>query len=239
MERLIRDRHLGETVVLIANGPSLNKTDFDLVRGQITIGLNKIFLGFSKFIFYPTYYVAVNEKVLRQSARQIHDLKCVKFLSNRANDLFSENALTYILNTTHPPSRFSESLSQGIEEGWTVTYAALQIAYYMGFQRVILVGLDHRFEFEGMPNESNLLKGRDLNHFSPEYFANQEWDNPDLVNSEESFRIAREKFEADGRIIFDATVDGACEIFEKQSLADCFRISQCETSENYSSPLSL
>ncbi len=209
-------------MVIIANGPSLNKTDFHHIRNRITIGLNKIYLGFSKFGFYPKYYVAINEKVLRQSAEQISSLNCVKFLSNRARDLYRENALTYILNTTLPPSRFSDSLSDGIHEGWTVTYAALQIAFFMGFKKVVIVGLDHRFEYQGSPNETSVLKGLDTNHFSEDYFANQEWDNPDLIRSEESFRIAREKFEADRRTIIDATVDGACDVFDKRPLEYCF-----------------
>ncbi len=62
----------------------------------------------------------------------------------------------------------------------------------------------------------------DTNHFSEDYFANQEWDNPDLIRSEESFRIAREKFEADRRTIIDATVDGACDVFDKRPLEYCF-----------------
>ncbi|XOV89479.1 MAG: 6-hydroxymethylpterin diphosphokinase MptE-like protein [Pseudomonadota bacterium] len=222
LERLIHNRHRGETVVLVANGPSLNRTDFDLVRNRTTFGLNKIFLGFRQFRFYPNYYVAVNEKVLRQSVDQVRQLNCVKFLSNRAPDLFSNNALTYIIDTTSPKHRFAETPLEGLDEGWTVTYVALQLAFYMGFSRVVIVGLDHRFEYEGAPNESRLLQGADPNHFSPDYFAHQEWDNPDLANSEASFRFAREHFEAAGRQIIDATEGGACEVFEKRPLSRCF-----------------
>jgi len=222
LESLIRNRHKGETAVLIANGPSLNKTEFKLINGRLTFGLNKIFLGFARFEFYPTYYVAVNEIVLRQSAKQITALNCVKFLSNKAPDLYEEDALTYILNTKSPPERFSFELPHGLNEGWTVTYAALQIAYYMGIQKVVIVGLDHHYEFQGKPNETNDLVGADPNHFSQDYFADQTWNNPDLRHSEESFKIAREVYEADGRQIIDATVDGACDIFRKRKLEDCF-----------------
>jgi len=221
LDSLIRNRHKGETAILIANGPSLNKTDFKLIRGRITIGLNKIFLGFSKFRFYPTYYVAVNEFVLRQSVRQISDLNCVKFLSNKAKDLYKEDALTYLFHTESRPGRFSFALTHGLDEGWTVTYAALQIAYYMGIQKVVIVGLDHRYVFQGQPNETNLLVGADPNHFSKDYFADQKWDNPDLTHSEDSFRLAREVFEADGRQVIDATIGGACNIFSKKRLEDC------------------
>jgi hypothetical protein len=75
--------------------------------------------------------------------------------------------------------------------------------------------LDHRYTYTGQPNESHRLDGPDPNHFSPEYFSGQLWDNPDLAHSEEFYAIARKVFEADGRRIIDATVDGACTVFEK------------------------
>ena len=67
------------------------------------------------------------------------------------------------------------------------------------------------------------MQGNDLNHFSPEYFGGgQSWDNPDLENSEASYRIAREEYEKDGRRIIDATYGGACTIFEKADYKKIF-----------------
>lgn len=224
MIQRLKNRHSGQRCVIICNGPSLNKTDFSLIRSEICIGLNKIFLGFKTFHFYPKYYVAVNEKVLRQSERQIKALTSVKFLSNRCPDLFSENALTNILETQKPHDKFCKDIQRGLEEGSTVTYAALQVAFFLGFQSVIIVGMDHKFDYEGAPNETKVMVGGDMNHFSDEYFGyGQKWDNPDLANSEKSYQIARNVFEQDGRQIIDATVSGACTIFEKQSLKDALK----------------
>ncbi len=215
MLKLLKDRHKGERVVIVCNGPSLNKMDLSFLKNEYVIGLNKIYLGFKKYKFYPKYYVAVNEKVLRQSHQEINQLTCIKFLSNRANELFSEGALTHIIDTSSPKERFSKDLSKGLEEGWTVTYAALQVAYYLGFTEIVIVGMDHRFLFQGKPNEAKFLEGEDKNHFCSTYFSNKEWDNPDLENSEKSYQIAKEIFDGDNRKIFDATVDGACNVFEK------------------------
>lgn len=223
----LKNRHIHQRCIIVCNGPSLNKTDFSLLRDEVCIGLNKIYLGFKKFKFYPKYYVSVNEKVLRQSEKQIKSLTSIKFLSNRCPDLYSNNSLTHIINTNEPYDRFCKDITVGVEEGWTVTYAALQVAYYLGFKQVVIVGMDHRFEYQGKPNESKVLNGDDMNHFSKDYFGGgQEWDNPDLINSEESYRIAREIFEADGREIIDATVDGACHIFKKQTLETCLRVNK-------------
>lgn len=219
---LLYNRHHGESVVLIANGPSLNKMDMSLLRGKHLIGLNKIFLGFRKFAIYPRYYVAVNPYVIQQSQVEIRDLNCVKFLGSRgSNELFYNDPLTYILNTESDVGRFSTDIETGIHEGWTVTFAALQIAYYLGFKKVAIIGLDHRFTYEGEANKLNIMSGKDANHFSPDYFGyGKEWQNPDIARSEESFKIARDVYEADGREIIDMTVDGECSIFKKEGYQD-------------------
>ena len=210
--------------MIVANGPSLNDMDLSFLRREVTIGLNKIHLGLRRFRFYPRYLVAVNRKVIEQACREIAGMRCVKIIGERGADLIPENALTYHVATRHPPSRFCRDLEIGLHEGWTVTHAALQVAYYLGSKEVIIVGMDHRFRFSGRPNEARRMSGSDPNHFSADYFAGRTWDNPDLERSEESYRIAREVFEADGRRVIDATVNGACGVFEKCDYRSLFGI---------------
>ena len=213
----LKNRHTGQRCVLVANGPSLNLMNLDFLRRETTIGLNKIYLGFRKFHFYPRYYVAINRKVVAQGQADIRALNCVKFIGNAAAEgKIEEDALTYIVNTQSAEQRFCKNIAQeGVHEGWTVTYAALQVAYFLGFSQVVLIGMDHRYQYTGQPNEASQLVGPDPNHFSTDYFSGQQWDNPDLTRSEESYRIAKEVFEQDGRSVVDATVGGACKIFSK------------------------
>ena len=103
-----------------------------------------------------------------------------------------------------------------------MTHVALQIAYYMGFASVVIIGMDHRYDFAGKPHQVRHHDGPDLNHFSPEYFAGKDWMNPDLARSETSYTAARRVFEAAGRQIIDATVDGACTVFAKQDYRAVF-----------------
>lgn len=218
-----RDRHRGERCVIVANGPSLNAMDLSFLRQETVIGLNKIYLGLPRFKFYPRYLVVVNEKVIRQSWADLVRLNCVKFVSERATDALGEDALTYLIRTRNVPCRFCSDIREGVREGGTVTYAALQIAYFMGFSEVVIVGMDHRYRFEGRPQEARVLHGPDPNHFSADYFGNgQHWDNPDLSLSEESYALARQLYERDGRRIIDATVDGACPVFEKTDYRQVF-----------------
>lgn len=215
----LENRHKGEQMVLICNGPSLNRTNFNLIRNHHTMGLNKIFLGFSRYKIYPRYFVAVNQEVIKQSEAQIHKLACVKFIPPQENNkALQQSALTYWIKADLPPMGFSTDLTLGVHQGWTVTHVGLQIAYYMGFNRVIIVGMDHRYEYRGHPNELMSMRGPDPNHFTDSYFQDCLWFNPDLSRSEEAYRIARYTYESAGRSIIDCTVDGACEVFKKDSL---------------------
>ena len=188
--------------------------------------MNKIFLGLEKFRFYPRYYVAVNWKVIEQSAPQISQLNCLRFIDSRARDagLVGPSPLTEFISEDCS-KRFSRDLRCGYHQGHTVTYAALQVAYHLGFSTVGILGLDHRYQFTGEPGEESVLNGPDPNHFSPEYFGHgQQWDNPELQASETFYQIARETYERANRRIFDATPGGACPIFEKadhRKLFDC------------------
>ncbi|GAA0856803.1 hypothetical protein GCM10009114_20080 [Aliiglaciecola litoralis] len=193
------------------------------MQRETTIGLNKIFLGFKKFKFYPNYYVCVNKKVLEQAQQDIKQLTCRKFLSNRCGNLFQNDYLTHVIDTSAPSARFCKNIESNIEEGWTVTYAALQIAYYLGFKEVFIIGMDHSFQYNGAPNAESIMTQKDPNHFSDEYFAKGcTWDNPDLKNSERSYEIARQVYENSGRRIYDATVGGNCDVFEKVDYTSVF-----------------
>jgi len=229
----MKDRHAGERCVLVANGPSLNRMDLSFLKNETCIGMNKIYLGLRRFKFYPRYYVAINLKVVKQAADQIKSLNCVKFIGQAAaKGVLEENALTHVIRThscyldqagIRRPGFCHDLAREGMHEGWTVTYAALQIAHYLGFTEVIIIGMDHRYEYTGAPNEARVLEGSDPNHFSPDYFGGgQTWDNPDLAKSEESYRLAREEYELAGRRILDATLGGACTVFEKADYLQIF-----------------
>ena len=128
-----RDLHRGERMVLVCNGPSLNQTDFTMIRREISMGLNKIYLGFKKYHFYPRYYTAINASVIEQSADEIQRLACIRFLRDLgSNNRVPESALTYLLHSD-PRQQFHQDLSKGFFEGYTVTFAALQIAFLWAF----------------------------------------------------------------------------------------------------------
>jgi hypothetical protein len=210
-----KDIHKGEDCFIIGNGPSLKKMNLSDLKNHHTFGLNKIYLLFNKFDLNLSYHVTVNPYVIEQSVKQFEELNCPSFLSFRVSQKIIRHLSHINFIMTSGPYTFQTDIQRPIFEGYTVTYVAMQIAFYMGFQRIFLIGVDHNFVAQGSPNDLQILKGDDPNHFSPNYFSNQKWQLPDLEASELSYNLARFFYSRNGRQIYDATIDGKLEIFPK------------------------
>jgi hypothetical protein len=218
--------HKGERCFIVANGPSLLKTDLDFLKNEITFGMNRIYLHFSETSFRPTYYVAVNELVLEQFASEISRLDMPKFVNWNQRSFFDvhDPKFVFLKSKLVLSDSFQDDITQPLVFGGTVTFVALQIAYYMGFQKVILVGLDHKYAEKGLPNQTEKrTDDQDISHFNPNYFPKGiRWQLPDLLRSEIAYGIALKAFETDGREIVDATVHGNCPIFQKMDYLSLF-----------------
>ena len=82
-----------------------------------------------------------------------------------------------------------------------------------------MFGVDHNFKTSDTPADYVKRSGPDTNHFDPNYFKEGAyWGVPDLERSESAYDAARQAFEADGRKIYDATIGGKLQIFEKISI---------------------
>jgi hypothetical protein len=211
-----KNLHQGEKCFIIGNGPSLNKTDLSKLEGIKKFGLNKIYLLFDRVNLDLSYHVTVNPFVISQSQEEISHLNCESFVSYLPSKGFFSNADNVNFIFTEGGVRlFQEDITGITSEGATVTYVALQIAYYMGFKEVFLIGVDHNFVCSGKPNEAQYMEGNDQNHFDESYFQGMNWHLPDLASSEMAYCLARYHYTRDGRKIYDATVDGKLDVFPK------------------------
>lgn len=224
---LFKHKHFGEDCFIIGNGPSLNKMDLTLLNDYYTFGMNKIFLIFKRVNLQLDYYVSVNSLVLEQSKEVIESHKTPSFVNYHVAQGLNYNNLDHIFKMyTSKPWSFYTHLDSGICEGYTVTYVAMQIAFFMGFKRVFLVGVDHNFQQTGDPNSKQKMEGEDPNHFDPNYFGGKEWHLADMEASEVSFTMAKRIFRDTNREILDATVDGKLQVFPKISYEEAIKIAK-------------
>lgn len=208
--------HKGKRCFVIGNGPSLKNTDLSRLKDEYTIGMNRIYLAFPELGFTTKYYISINDLVVEQCAQDIQNLEIPRFVSWRARRWLKPQDNLYFLFTTYTGPKFATDIRGRLWEGATVTNVALQVAYFMGFDQVILIGVDHNFVTQGKPNTTVVSQGDDPNHFHPGYFGKGfRWQLPDLETSEIGYRMSRQAYEAAGRQVVDATVGGKLRIFPR------------------------
>lgn len=208
----LKNKHKGEECLIVGNGPSLKNVPLEFLNKYPSFGTNRIYLleGFK-----PTYYCSVNPLVIGQFTEDIARIEAPKFIPSQF--CFDESCIP--LHSSSIPV-FSQDASIWVYEGHTVTFVCLQVAFYMGFSTVLLVGVDHSFKYDGEPNEQNLFQGDDPNHFSKEYFRGAQWNNPDLERSEKAYKLARFVYETNHRRIINLTPDTKEQAFEKGNIND-------------------
>jgi hypothetical protein len=219
----LQDIHKGQRCFIIGNGPSLRQTDLRKLRGEFTFGLNRIYLLFPELGFATTYLLSMNDLVIEQCASEILALPLPKFLAWRSHRFVRPTEDTHFLYTTYTGPKFARNVTGRLWEGATVTYVALQLAYHMGFETAILIGVDHNFVTKGDANKTVTSQGDDPNHFAPNYFGKGfRWQLPDLETSERAYCMARAAYEAAGRKVLDATIGGKLTVFPKVDYLSLF-----------------
>ena len=212
-----KDIHKGKHAFIIGNGPSLKQTDLTKLKNEFTFGINRIYLLFPELGFTTSYFVSINDLVIEQCVDEIAALSIPKFIAWHSHRHFYRipDELMF-LYTTYTGPKFAHDMTRRVWEGATVTNVALQLAFYMGFQQVMLIGVDHNFASKGEANKTVVSTGDDLNHFSANYFGKGfRWQLPDLDTSEIGYQKARDAYRKAGREVLDATVGGKLTVFPK------------------------
>lgn len=227
----LQNIHEGETCFILGNGPSLNDINLSLLDSFRTFGTNGIFLKYT-----PSYFTTISNMFYLNHIDSIKRLSgCVKFIGQHLTDLQTGGKNEFILNTTWcvygrafglnfpAPFRFSKRPDQIVYVGGSVLFVCLQLAYFMGFSKVILLGVDHHF---GFPRSEAIYGGRNLEvkesdkvHFDPKYTPSGSSMHCDMIATERSFEIALKAFHKYGREIYNATEGTCLNIVPKLSLA--------------------
>jgi hypothetical protein len=222
----MKDLHCGARCFIIGNGPSLRETDVSKLKGELTFGMNRVYLAFDDWGFETSYLVSVNDLVVEQCVDDFLALEMPRFFSWRSHKFFPKLPvpdLPTFLHTTYTGPKFANDVRGRVWEGATVTYVCLQLAFHMGFEQAILIGVDHSFVAKGKPNTTVVSEGDDQSHFDPRYFGKGfRWQLPDLDTSEQGYWMARQAYEDAGREVIDATIGGQLQVFPKVAYDSLF-----------------
>ena len=228
--RRFKDRHRGGRCFIIGNGPSLNRHDLECLRDEITFGVNGIFYKTDETGFRPTYYVVEDSHVIADNLQRINAFEVEqKFFPADYRDMIdqADNVAFFRMNKgfyqraspTYRTPTFSFDAAERLYCGQSVTYINLQLAFYMGFTEVYLIGMDFSYAIpagaiiDGMTITST---DDDPNHFHPDYFGKgKKWHDPQLDQVRACYEYAKNVFEEHGRRIYNASKGGKLEVFPR------------------------
>lgn len=223
--------HSNQRCFIIGNGPSLSKMDLSLLKKEITFTSNAIFLKFSDMGFTPSYYFVEDVLVAEDRRNEINKLKNItKFFPIHLSYLLTRDEETIYLNQKDPLTfpMFSTDAARVTYCGYSVTYLCMQMAFYMGFSKVYLIGVDYDYVLPNNKhiNSENIViisENDDINHFHPNYFGKgYRWHHPKLDKVKQSYILAKQVFESNHRKIYNATCGGKLEVFERVRYEELF-----------------
>lgn len=223
----LRNIHVGKRCFIIANGPSLKNTNLSFLKDEYTIGMNRIYLLEKEVGFLPTYLAVADIEIqLNQFQEEYEKIRIPKFFPWKVRKKFSNSENTYYFRMKYKMD-FSPDFTKFIGAGKSVTFVCIQLAYYLGFSEVILIGKDHSYTHKqkGVPGTRIISSGKEENHFIKGYYKyGMKWSIPNYHEEEITYNHAKNAFEKAGRRIVDATIDGKLDVFEKVNFYDLFDI---------------
>lgn len=224
-----KNKYKGKRCFLLGTGPSLTIDDLELLKEkhEICFGANRMFKMFKDTIWRPDFYVAIDYKVIKTYLNElseiskeidcfVSDIGDTNYLSTDEmecfNKTFKNKVHLYCQDNIFEDDSidFSFNVDRYIAEGMTVIYAMIQLAAYMGFSEMYLMGVDFNYkDITGLDGsaEDHCCK----NYINPNEIVNPPRPEINLKAFKTSERISREN----GFRIFNATRGGKLEVFER------------------------
>lgn len=224
----LKDKHKGEKCFIIGTGPSLTSEDLDALKENNIpcFGTHRIFTTFETTEWRPTYYVAQDYALIEKIKNEIKDLEAVnKILPAYFSDTFGDGKkYMYFILREYADSadkiHFSPEANKYISQGFTVAYASIQLAVWMGFSEIYLLGIDHNYSTY-LSKDGKVINNASVN----DYFGNENYrcDNlPRLDDSSRGYIKAKEYCDAHGVKVFNATRGGKLEVFPRVNFDKLF-----------------
>lgn len=224
----MHNRYEGKRCFILGNGPSLKAEDLDLIKDEYTFASNRIYKIFEQTDWRPSFFGMMDEEVAQSEGviESINRIDCkVKFFLQEGWYAFhkAKGRKCYIhawygRKWLENP-QFSEDLTKGVYCIATVTYMLLQVAAYLGFSEIYLLGVDNSYGIERDRNGRIIKKEGQKNYFGIQ-------DDKEKKNvgasweSDIAFEYAEKYSRKHGFRIFNATRGGTLEAFERVQLED-------------------
>jgi hypothetical protein len=153
----LKNKFLNKRCFIVATGPSMKIKYLKYLKNEFTFSMNNIVNYFGETEWRPTFYVIQDKEALNKNIQNLKKEKNLKVLINyKIHKLYNKkNKIIFPhynglhgsrMDNKFITSKFSKNASIEVFDGYTVTYSIMQIAYYFGFKKIYLIGVDNYFE---------------------------------------------------------------------------------------------
>ncbi len=217
--RSLKNSGKGKRCFIVGSGPSLTVEQLEAVKNEDCFGANRIYKMFEKTSWRPKYYVIQDRYDETKGVYEKLDVEYF-FVSDfywKEHGMKNPNAVCYHINralkqTSDLP--YSDDVSQFVQAASTVTFTMIQLATYMGYKEIYLIGMDHTYA--NVTNDKGVIIQR--NNVRSHAFEDEKPNEvvANIAYMEDAYRTARQYCEKHGIKIYNATIGGALEIFERK-----------------------
>lgn len=228
--KALKDIHKGERCFIICSGPSLTLEDIELLKNETTFVMNSFVKALDDIDYVPTYYAIQDGRVygrIREDfIKHKNEFKAVfagryffkRHYYKEANwirfpQYFMGGIDNLFLGEKTPDVKFSSDVSAAVFDGGTIAYSILQIACYMGFKEIYLLGADCEYKAGSINDFTD--KKQHMNK------TDLERDTGGVVkNWEKAYFKAYQYGKKTGISIINVTRGGKLEVFPRKQLED-------------------
>lgn len=221
-----KNMYYGNSCFVIGNGPSLRAEDLTILANHhiVTFAANRIYNIYSQTDWRPDF-ISISDDGLSMDKKHICNMNF-----SYTQFCFARNQFTWrlrkikspkcFLNTDYRRSLldnpvFSSELDKIIYDIATVTYYNLQLAVYMGFKNIYLLGCDSSYCLDKKADGTIVKSSTNTNYFRNDAMSETIPVMAATFEMDIAYNYACQYSEKHGICIYNATRGGKLETFQR------------------------
>lgn len=215
----LRNKYQGKRCFIVCTGPSLSFADLEKIKNEYSFGMNSIVKVLNQTDWKPTFYGIQDENVYEKLQGSIMAANIAEFFVSDRLQLDKKEAKIHSFHLDfyghrficeRPRYKFSNDPSICVFDGFSITYSLMQIAIYMGFTEIYLLGCDCNYDRD--PDKQHFVSS---GHIDPNASKMGRLQNL-------AFEEANDYAKKHNVRVLNATRGGKLETFERVSFDDLF-----------------
>ena len=216
-----KNRHQGKRCFIIATGPSLTMKDLESLKNEYTISMNSICRLYNQTDWRPTYYAIQDKYVFDKMQDTIRQYKEIPvFISDNIPRKYKREKEwiefptdtmyhSYDMKIGKYHAKFSDDCYDIVYDGYSIAYSCVELAVYMGFKEIYLLGADCTYMGEKEHFVDSGVEDRSRKFATPKLIV--------------GYQEAKKYADAHNIKICNATRGGVLEVFPRINLDDVLK----------------